>query len=111
MATSAWAEVKTLKCKFVSIVGTYAFDPELSNGESRLWNKIVPMKVTAFPNYYRLSYRDPVGENAWYDYIVNISRVDLSSTLDKKTMLVGDVFEQTNQNGQCKFIESAKKLF
>jgi hypothetical protein len=120
MATSAWAETKTLECEYswendegtvTTYKNTYTFDPEMPNGEYLSSSgEVKPVEVAVFPNYYRLT-RNHISRNGTtvlVGYMIDISRLDLSSTIKTEWFLTNNT---TNTAGQCKFIESAKKLF
>ena len=135
ISTSAWAETITLECEYTyekpkehprypegikkhSI--TYTFDPELPNGETSSGTEV---KVNVFPNTYKLTWQasSPPGTNRFFvwsnDFTADISRVDLSYTYtnvsNKADLVTGKNIRsvESNDNGKCKFIESAKNLF
>jgi hypothetical protein len=138
MATSAWAETKSLECTGSKISGEktftktffYTFDPEESLAEytfTEYPNTTTPMKVIAFPSYYRLTYIAinpfsvgvpgfPKGGKITSEFLIDISRVDLSFT-HTETSIEGremGIPDSTNvHRGLCKFleIEETKKLF
>ena len=122
LATNAWAEVKTLECEYTFAVNkdtnktyknTYTFDPEMPNGECLdFTGEVLPVEVTVFPNYYRLTYNwmNSRGTKVSVKFMADISRVDLSSTFKRDLLLTNSTRTDT---GQCKFIEieETKKLF
>ncbi len=139
LSANAWAEFKTIDCSPWSVDGTLipkpqriTFDPELPDAEILFssspnqepkdgvcWKhcKTAPVKVTAFPSYYRFAWRvegscfkdEETGRvNSFcgkiiYNATLDLNRKDLSYTKKKSWIRASDL--NSEGTGMCKLVE------